>query len=1182
MSNQRAIRTGTHRISFLKCLSDRPYGKFVILRFSIFLTVISSLYGDPPPLQTFTLKEYLNHFWQNELVHFPVDTTTSEKNLSLTDAKEHFLPCQFTDLKWDGDHLTGNVWTVVSLEPGSEEVFNLVPAAAISPPQKAAPTLSISQEGKYIVLANEYLAVRIPNWTGLVKGSTNLTQLPAPWESVSRKTNLWLGNARWINDGPPLSVKEASTQVIEQGPVRVIVRQSLTFTDGNVYNATIELALRQDAALIKEDSNLDAPKAGISFSMQAGLKADHVFWYNQEAKGNRASNYLTDTPLEFHKQQVICKLRPWSFWWLGDITVWAGFYQKGADNFVGMIPLHPSHWSPTRWDGFDRTEIPIVAGPDGKVDLTFKLVATKNKDKSGVQTEMPLHREWALTAGTVKDHVFVDGKTTPKLRRQLIQFSEFPLDDVKDYSFDFTAAKPNQVHPCLILTRDDVERVRRQAHTVPSVKAETEAAIRYIIAQCHADATLKKEGWKPFYTKNYVGNSLVEKLPEAYLGSNDPIFGQMMAAAVKGLSRSLLDTFLERPSRPSLGAYGPWISKDILRVLLNYDFIARARFLTPEEELIVRNSLVLAAQVLSHPDYWNPDRGLASANPNMANSIILPQGLLGLYLAGHPQANDWLKASERELNSELRDWISPGGAWIESPGYQAVSLDGIFLLSQAIRNVQGRDYFGDPQFRAMMNYYGFLLTPPDRRFPPRPRPNMPSAPMTLPSVGDTFAGWITCFNGWMAKATAETDPAYSAQQQFYWKAQNYYLGGTERATGITMAVTNPELPEKAPPELSHSFPGFGSVLRTSWTQNNATYVCHRTGPTLHHYHDDFNSIVLYAKGAPLCLDFGNFYQPLQRNEPWYHNRVSFSKKPSPQYGGSSGELVEMRSLPPVIDYSYGKSWGGLGQEDQRHILLIKSTNPLGANYVVIRDTTVSRQSNQEFYWNLFCLSKDPTIKGDLVHFPGQLGVDLDVYMLSPATPKIEKDHWNWKQQIYVWNDFSEEQYGMRVAKSSAEDFFSVLYPRARGQAAAKVVRWQDGSGLSVSHIEGIDLVLLSPGKPAKFGDATMSVRGKIAFARKATDGSLRLAVIKGSNNESEAAIGDWHLESCSPVSLFIRGNSVSGESAGDSHLARITLPPRFPDAILSLDGNPSEASRQGREMTVNLPAGNHTFTIQPK
>src|SRR5438445_12457294 len=115
----------------------------------------------------------------------------------------------------------------------------------------------------------------------------------------------------------------------------------------------------------------------------------------------------------------------------------------------------------------------------------------------------------------------------------------------------------------------------------------------------------------------------------------------------------------------------------------------------------------------------------------------------------------------------------------------------MFLLSQAIRNVQGRDYFADPQFKAMMDYYGFILTPPDRRFPPRPLPDMFAAPMTLPPLGDTFAGWISCFNGWMAAATVQTDPSDSALHPCYWRRHGWYSARGKRTNQRTMRLTSP-------------------------------------------------------------------------------------------------------------------------------------------------------------------------------------------------------------------------------------------------------------------------------------------------------------------------------------------------------------------------------------------------------
>jgi len=594
--------------------------------------------------------------------------------------------------------------------------------------------------------------------------------------------------------------------------------------------------------------------------------------------------------------------------------------------------------------------------------------------------------------------------------------------------------------------------------------------------------------------------------------------------------------------------------------------------LTPEQEAAARSALVFGAHFLDHPDYWNTTHGLCSANPNMTSSILLPRGMTALFLAGHPQADEWLIEAEQELKRELQHWISPGGAWIENPGYQAASLDGMFLLAQAIKNVHGRDYFADPNFKATMDYYGFILTPPDLRFPPG-EPDSPH-PMTQPSIGDMFSGFITCFNGWMAKATARSDPAYSARQQFYWKMQNFYLGSAGRAKGFTMALTDPDLPATPPAELSRAFPGFGSILRTSWTDPKASYIAHRTGPNLHHYHADYNSIVYHAKGVPLCIDFGN-YGPVHRMESWYHSQVS------PGKGNSGrGELVETRFLPRTVDYSWGKSQMG-SHWDHRHILLVKSEDPLGANYVVMRDVTAGPQGDATFWWNLWCLSAEPRITGRTIHFPGQFGVDLDVYLLSPAAPDIQTDHWQWEQYIYVWGPFTEEQYGVHVVKKGPdEDYFAVLYPRAQGQGAALVEPLEGGAAVKVSHMEGTDYVLLSPERAAGLSEGDVKLSGRIAFVRKGRAGTVRLAVISGAG--CKAAVGQLSLSSDGPVSLQFDGKQLTGESSGQAHVATITLPAGYGTCQVLCDGRPAQVKRQGRAIVMPLPEGYHTFAITPR
>jgi hypothetical protein len=621
--------------------------------------------------------------------------------------------------------------------------------------------------------------------------------------------------------------------------------------------------------------------------------------------------------------------------------------------------------------------------------------------------------------------------------------------------------------------------------------------------------------------------------------------------------------------------------------------LASTDYLTADEKQDIEMSLIFGAHVIAHPDYWNTARGLCSANPNMTALIKLPWGLMALFLEGHPRAEAWLRAAEDELRQELAAWIAPGGAWIESPGYQGASLDPMFPLMQALKNVKGRDYFADPRFIATMEYYTFLHTPPDRRFQ-LPNITNPPAPMVLATIGDTSAGTITPFTGWMALSTAKSDPAFSARQQFVWTS-SLCSYNSMYTPGYTLALTDPELPAAAPTVLARGFPGFGSVLRTSWRDPLASYVAHRTGPNLHHMHDDYNEIVYHAKGAPLCLDFGNCYAPLRRHEPWYHNRVSFNIANDAAYQAdngndySTGQLVDFRSLPRSLDYSHGRSKSKEGAQDDRHVLLVKSADPLGANYVVLRDHTTDgaqsvtggTQTNQSFYWNLFCLATNVETAGRVAHFAGRLGVDLDVHVLAPAAPAFAKQYWAWTNWLYPWNIFTEAQHGVRVGKTgSADDFLALLYPRVAGQGQAQITALADGRAVEVGHMEGKDVLLFSPGKQAVVTSGDVRLAGEIAFVRRYTNGDVRLAVVKGMN--AAAAVGSWELQSSGPVAVTIKGTAVEVESSGDAHAAKLTLPPAISTAAVTLDGKPLKSRREGNRLTISLPHGSRDCVVGGK
>ncbi len=1113
----------------------------------------------PPPaaaaaVAVYTLREQLGHAWEDELVHFDLPPVPDAGDLRLVDGAGASLPVQIAD---------GRLWTVTSLPPGAEVRLTLRRGGPAP-----APGVTVGREDGAIVLANDRMAIALPEQPGTLPAPRDVTALPPPFRAVRLTGGPWLAAAAWVNEGSALPVAQATTAVLEQGPVRASVRQRITFADGRAYEAVISLAARQDAAIVTETSDANAPRAAIRIVMRPGPGASHVFWQNQGVATPDAGWFgLADTRVGPAEDRVVCKLRPWSFWWFGGLTEWAGFYAEGGPGLAGIIGLRPSRWSPDGWDGFDRTEAPITAR-GGRLDVTFALADGRVK-RGGREVALPLHREWAFVAGLAADHVTKDAAHA-KLRRDLLRYAEMPLDEVRAWGLDDAPPASARPRPSLILRREDVARSRAAASSDPVIAARVHGLLDYMSHCGYLDRILAEKGAAGIFER-YRGCGLTAKLPEALLGSPDPLLPRYLAAATVGTARHLVEMFLDAPEKPAIGAHGPWDTEWMTQLALAYDLTAD--LLSPEDDRTVRRALVFGAHVLAHPDYWNVPHGLCSSNPNMTSSIATPLGVLGVLLAGHPEAAGWRAKGEAELERELAEWISPGGAWIEAPGYQAASLDGMLLLAETLRNGGGRDVFADPRLKNTLDYYGFLLAPPDPRYVPA-EGGVPT--MAPPSIGNSFASQVTAYAGVAAAATASSDPAFSARQQFFWKQQGMPWAIAGRLKGFVPALTAPSLPAAPPAETIRGFPGFGSVMRSSWTDPRQSYVAHRTGPLFDHYRSDQGSFVYYAKGAPLCPDWGSAYA-----HPASHERsaVTFDLPDSKDHWGGTGELVGALGLPGRLGWSHGRTRGSGGQTDDRHLVLVMDDDPLGANYLVTRDVTASpKVPGQRFYYNLWCLTRAPAIDGAVAHLPGQLGVDLDVHVLSPQNAEITTDHGAWKASIPTWYDRAEEQHAVRIAKTGAEgDFFTVLFPRAAGQAAARVTAIAGGAGARVDHMHGTDLLLISPGKAAEARADGVRLAGEIAFARRSLRGGIHLAVLAGQPAVAEA--DGWSIAAAGAASLDVTAGEATGESAGEAHTVAITLPAGYGDPVVRLDGAVVEAPRDRGVVTVPLPRGDHRFSI---
>ncbi len=468
--------------------------------------------------------------------------------------------------------------------------------------------------------------------------------------------------------------------MLEQGPVRASVRQRVVFADRHTYEAVISLAARQDAALVTETSDESAPKAAVRISMRPGPGASHVYWQNQAIVTPDAGWFgLADTRVGAGEERVVCKLRPWSFWWFPGVTEWAGFYAEGQRR------AHGRHRAPA---------VAVVARrlgrlrPHGGADHRAGRGARSDaRARGGERARRQGHAREAAPPRVgvrrgLRRRARDQGRRAREAPARSRQVLGVPARRGQGLRPRRGAAGRRAPAPV-----PDPERGGRRAGARGGEARPRESRIA-----CGArpptsggcgdlDKTLAEKGSAGIYER-YMGCGMVERLPEAMLGSSDPRWARFLAAAVVGMARHVIELFLDAPSMPALGAFGPWRSEDVTQIALAYDLVAG--LLSPEEDATVRRALVFGAHVLAHPDYWNVPRGMCSSNPNMTSSIMLPRGLLGALLAGHPEPPGGSRAPTPSSRRSSAAGSRPAAPGSRPPGYQAASLDGLLLLAAAI------------------------------------------------------------------------------------------------------------------------------------------------------------------------------------------------------------------------------------------------------------------------------------------------------------------------------------------------------------------------------------------------------------------------------------------------------------------------------------------------------------------
>ncbi|MHB9132826.1 MAG: hypothetical protein ACYDBB_17290 [Armatimonadota bacterium] len=490
----------------------------------------------------------------------------------------------------------------------------------------------------------------------------------------------------------------------------------------------------------------------------------------------------------------------------------------------------------------------------------------------------------------------------------------------------------------------------------------------------------------------------------------------------------------------------------------------------------LRRQTAYIAYVMHSPQVFPWGSGSHLGNPNMSIMEMQTRSFCSALIADHPMVRPWGQWTSAFVRNYIERFVNDAGAFYECPSYTFVTLSELIesndvMVANGLDDALNTKRFADG-IRFTLNW----LLPTDLRF---------NGLRTIVPIGNTSYQSIM--------------PDFNAKAVDYFKTRNPELAG-QLAWAINQTLPADkrltQVKEVVPDLKSVWFKDYGVVMRHGFGTPYETCFFMMAGNNLGHYETtDHMVYTLYAKGQPINLHFGNGYFPsLQR--PWLRNGVSVDHRtlggyerlyatvqtatfqPATEYLHASWDADELLPRWPEQPLGYGKPDPTPWQPREsmplmtwhRQVLFVKDDDPKGPNYFVVRDSFSGKPSKPTDD-NFWFLATGMTRQDNVFHFDGQLPVDMDVFVNTPARPEVETDKFGHVQQPYYrltgdnLNYYPnktrrEDQLCLRLKQPAGGGYCVVLYPRLKGIDPAAAYTTLGESAVKVETPLSTDYLLL--------------------------------------------------------------------------------------------------------------------------
>ncbi len=904
------------------------------------------------------LREYLNQQWTRELLTYPFSAPEGAchaDSVTLTDPRGEPLPMQLSQVEfWPGTQSVkaAKLSFVADLAPLAADTYTVRYAQEQEPRDPPPATdLTVRVGQNEVTLATDQFGLRLLLGEQTWDQPRDAAQVPGPVLAMRRPGGEWFGGSSLYGER---RVKSYSARLAANGRVLAEWTIRYTYEDGSTLDLTVQLASGDALASWVTHSSADSPDDGWKLRLGPGLEPLSMSLAPEFGKNKWKQLKQVNGRWDFDPQEVPLDPEPEGM--ITQLTPW-------------------NDW----WDGTTQTT------------WTFKNAAGDPVLHAGIQDA----GAWVEPAapGTLRDWDAWQHKLLPLwkepdgvlavrvnnaqgLRKWLFgsggQALGRRLNVVKDYVLDWPGDAGS--HPHMFLTRGEMQEAR--AKRQPLDPALTQSLKNFWVSGPLAI---------PSYHDCFAMG--------AYLLTGDP----QVAAEAKVVERF----------RNHMSLQGKF---DTMRytcmVVEYYDTLIDDPVVPEAERGYLRALMAYLGYHLADPATWSCERGYRSYNLNMSVANVLNLGMMASALPTHPKAKEWVEPALAMLEAMLEE-VGPAGEWGESvTNYTGVTASSMLAFAIAAKNAGFRDYVNDPRMKKLLLYLPKMYTPPD----PRGGGQRLAGYRALPPHGRAGAGGRDGLIAAMARATAESDPAYSRQLQWMWLESGApMLYHDSRLGGLEYLYLDKSLPAERPDWGSDLFPLAGTVFRNGLGTKDEHQVNLITGDFSHAIFPSetgaFSTIFSY--GRPVAGSFAGGYA---EREEYLMSRVCIARelesmevrKQNGGYGGFPYNLEEsatgkrvvkdearfgeregiatvsgFSSLPRqdytaadiLMKYKRGVSWdlvstlppwppvpqaGKPPVDWRRQVLFLKDDDPAGPNYLLLRDTV---QGGQPTMWQMWTVSE---------------------------------------------------------------------------------------------------------------------------------------------------------------------------------------------------------------------------------